>query len=182
MTTEKRTIVLDTRGLNWATEKNLVEAVLGRRPGVVEVEANPVAQSANVVYDPGRTSVVELRDWVEECGLHCAGQSVPNHICHPMLDEEGSEQRRKPPEGASSHVIIDPPPPLNDGRPSPASVSLTRLGARSSGAVDLPPAHATVPDPGRGSSRLNTSRLRGTQTLQQRGVNWVRRADVAHPE
>ncbi|MBA2366117.1 MAG: hypothetical protein H0V77_06675, partial [Actinobacteria bacterium] len=49
MTTEKRTIVLDTRGLNWATEKNLVEAVLGRRPGVVEVEANPVAQSANVV-------------------------------------------------------------------------------------------------------------------------------------
>ena len=24
--------------------------------------------------------------------------------------------------------------------------------------------------------------LRGTQTLQQRGVNWVRRADAAHPE
>ena len=106
MTTEKRTIVLDTRGLNWATEKNLVEAVLGRRPGVVEVEANPVAQSANVVYDPGRTSVVELRDWVEECGLHCAGQSVPNHICDPMLDEEGSVQRRKPPEGAPPHEAM----------------------------------------------------------------------------
>ena len=106
MTTEKRTIVLDTRGLNWATEKNLVEAVLGRRPGVLEVEANPVAQSANVVYDPGRTSVVELRDWVEECGLHCAGQSVPNHICDPMLDEERPEQRRKPPEGASPHEAM----------------------------------------------------------------------------
>ncbi|MBA3430285.1 MAG: copper-translocating P-type ATPase [Actinobacteria bacterium] len=106
MTTETKTAVLDTRGLNWATEKNLVEAVIGRRPGVAEVEANPVAQSANVVYDPGRTSIAELRDWVEECGLHCAGQSVPNHICDPMLDEEGPEPRRIPPEGASPHEAM----------------------------------------------------------------------------
>ena len=106
MTAETKTVVLDTRGLNWATEKNLVEAVLGRRPGVVEVEANPVAQSANVVYDPGRTSIAELRDWVEECGLHCAGQSVPNHICDPMLDEGAPEQHGTPPEGASPHEVM----------------------------------------------------------------------------
>ena len=106
MTAETKTIVLDTRGLNWATEKNLVEAVLGRRPGVVEVEANPVAQSANVVYYPGRTSVVELRDWVEKCGLHCAGQSVPNHICDPMLDEGGPEPHGASPEGASPHEAM----------------------------------------------------------------------------
>ncbi|HZJ49428.1 MAG TPA: heavy metal-associated domain-containing protein, partial [Actinomycetota bacterium] len=106
MTAETKTVVLDTRGLNWATEKNLVEAVLGRRPGVVEVEANPVAQSANVVYDPGRTSIAELRDWVEECGLHCAGQSVPNHICDPMLDEGAPEQHGTSPEGASPHEAM----------------------------------------------------------------------------
>ena len=106
MTAETKTVVLDTRGLNWATEKNLVEAVLGRRPGVVEVEANPVAQSANVVYYPGRTSVVELRDWVEKCGLHCAGQSVPNHICDPMLDEGGPEPHGASPEGASPHEAM----------------------------------------------------------------------------
>ncbi len=105
MTAETKTVVLDTRGLNWATEKNLVEAVLGRRPGVVEVEANPVAQSANVVYDPGRTSIAELRDWVEECGLHCAGQSVPNHICDPMLDE-GAPEHHGPPEGAPPHEAM----------------------------------------------------------------------------
>jgi Cu2+-exporting ATPase len=103
--TETRTIVLDTRGLNWATEKGVVEAVLGRRPGVVEVDANPVAQTANVVYDPGRTSVAQLRDWVEECGLHCAGQSVPHHICDPML-EEAEPEGRAPPEGISPHEAM----------------------------------------------------------------------------
>ncbi|MGH3994025.1 MAG: heavy metal translocating P-type ATPase, partial [Pseudonocardiaceae bacterium] len=47
-------------------------------------EVNPVAQAATVVFDPGRTSVAELRGWVQECGYHCAGQSVPSHISDPM--------------------------------------------------------------------------------------------------
>jgi len=62
--------------------------VLGRRPGVLEVEANPVAQTATVEYDPARTSVEELARWVEECGYHCAGRSVPGHICDPLAQEE----------------------------------------------------------------------------------------------
>jgi Cu2+-exporting ATPase len=77
-------VVLETRGLNWATEKNVVENVLGRRPGVESVDANAVAQTATVVFDTRATSVAELRRWVEECGLHCAGQSVPSHICDAM--------------------------------------------------------------------------------------------------
>lgn len=62
------------------SEKAVVERALSRRPGVLEVEANPVAQTANVTYDPGVTSVAELRRWVQECGLHCAGRSVPTHV------------------------------------------------------------------------------------------------------
>ncbi len=106
MITDVKTVVLDTPGLNWATEKNLIEAVLSRRPGVVEVEANPVAQSANVAYDPNQTSVAQLRAWVEECWLHRAGQSVPNHICDPMLDEERVEHRPAAPEGLSPHEAM----------------------------------------------------------------------------
>jgi Cu2+-exporting ATPase len=34
---------------------------------------------------PGRDSVAELRRWVEECGYHCAGQSVPGHVCDPLV-------------------------------------------------------------------------------------------------
>jgi P-type Cu2+ transporter len=80
------TVVLHVGGLHYATEKAVVEAVLSHRPGVVAVEANPVAQTANVTFDPAVTSVEELRRWVEECGYHCAGQSVPGHVCDPLVD------------------------------------------------------------------------------------------------
>ena len=54
--------------------------------GVFAVEANPVAQTATVIYDPFRTSVAELAGWVRDCGYHCAGQSVPEHICDPLAE------------------------------------------------------------------------------------------------
>jgi Cu2+-exporting ATPase len=80
------TAVLHVGGLNWASEKAVAERVLSRRPGVRVVEANPVAQTATVTFDTARTSVAELRRWVEECGFHCAGQSVPSHVCDPMAE------------------------------------------------------------------------------------------------
>ncbi|WP_084151900.1 heavy metal translocating P-type ATPase [Nocardioides halotolerans] len=80
------TAVLEVSGVQWATSKNVAEAVLSRRPGVHSVDANPVAQTATVTYDPKRTNLTELRDWVRECGFHCAGQSVPHHVCDPMTE------------------------------------------------------------------------------------------------
>jgi len=85
---ERSTVVLDVRGMQWASEQNVVAATLGRRPGVLEVEVNPVAQNATVTYDPASTSVAELRRWVTECGYHCAGQSVPSHVCDPMEEPD----------------------------------------------------------------------------------------------
>ena len=90
-----RRVVLHVGGLHYASEKAIVERVLGRRPGVLEVDANPVAQTATVTFDPGQTSVVALRTWVEECGYHCAGQSVPGHVCDPLA-EAGREKPRDP--------------------------------------------------------------------------------------
>ncbi|WP_405922134.1 heavy metal translocating P-type ATPase [Streptomyces sp. NBC_00122] len=85
---ERSTAVLDVRGMVCASQQGTVAAVLGRRPGVLDVEVNPVAQSATVVFDPRRTSLAELRDWVTECGYHCVGQSVPSHICDPMQEPD----------------------------------------------------------------------------------------------
>lgn len=85
---ERSTAVLDVRGMQWASEQNIVAAVLRRRPGVLAVEVNPVAQAATVVFDPRRTSLAELRRWVTECGYHCAGQSVPCHMCDPMAEPD----------------------------------------------------------------------------------------------
>ena len=80
------TAVLHVGGLHYAGEKLRVEHALGARPGVLAVEANPVAQTATVTYDPAQTSVEALARWVEECGYHCAGQSVPGHVCDPMAE------------------------------------------------------------------------------------------------
>jgi hypothetical protein len=49
---EPATVVLQMGGMLRASEKAVVEAVLGRRPGVLAVEANPVSQTANVTVDP----------------------------------------------------------------------------------------------------------------------------------
>ncbi|TWE27426.1 heavy metal translocating P-type ATPase [Prauserella muralis] len=96
--TNRSTAVLDVSGLQWATEQNVVAARLGRRPGVVGVVVNPVSQTATVEFDPGETSVAELRGWVEDCGYHCAGQSVPSHVCDPMAESD-------PPEHPAAHTV-----------------------------------------------------------------------------
>ena len=83
-----RRTTLHVGGLHYASEKAVVERTLGRQAGVLAVEANPVAQTATVEYDPGKTSVDALRHWVEECGYHCEGRSVPGHLCDPMAAED----------------------------------------------------------------------------------------------
>ncbi|MER7503914.1 heavy metal translocating P-type ATPase [Nonomuraea pusilla] len=94
--TERSTAVLDVSGVHWASEQNVVAAVLGRRPGVVGVEVNPVAQTATVTFDPRATSLAALREWVVECGYHCAGRSVPSHLCDPMAEPRGQPRGRVP--------------------------------------------------------------------------------------
>ena len=79
------TAVLHVGGLHYASEKGVVERVLSNRAGVVGVEANPVAQTATVTFDPSETSLRALRQWVEDCGYHCAGESVPGHLCDPLV-------------------------------------------------------------------------------------------------
>ena len=100
--TNAPSVVLHVGGLHYATEKNVVEDALGRRPGVIAVDANPVAQTATVTYDPHRTNVAELQRWVEECGFHCAGQSVPGHLCDPM-----AEAHRAEPAEAHDHAAME---------------------------------------------------------------------------
>ena len=106
-------MVLDVSGVQWASEQNVVTAVLGRRPGVLQVDANPVAQTATVAFDPERTSVAELRGWIEDCGFHCAGQSVPGHLCDPMAEPDRPPTR----EGLGpQHVhVTAAAPPTADG-------------------------------------------------------------------
>jgi Cu2+-exporting ATPase len=81
---ELKSTVVEVRGLHWATSKTVVEHVLLQRPGVAAVEANPVAQTATVTFDPSVTSVERISAWIRDCGYHCRGESVPDHVCYPM--------------------------------------------------------------------------------------------------
>ncbi|GAA2560631.1 heavy metal translocating P-type ATPase [Pseudonocardia hydrocarbonoxydans] len=92
--------MLEVSELYRASSKAVVERALSRRPGVLGVEMNPVAQTATVTYDPQRTSVAELAEWVRECGYHCEGRSVPQHVCDPM-----EEPPPDPAEAASAPVL-----------------------------------------------------------------------------
>ncbi|MGH9249038.1 MAG: heavy metal translocating P-type ATPase [Acidimicrobiales bacterium] len=118
---DKVTTVLEVSGVQWASSKNVAETVLSRRPGVLAVDANPVAQTATVTYDPHRTSVAELADWVRDCGFHCAGQSVPRHVCDPLAEphvrhEPGTahaEHAAHEPVLADAEHAASPAPPLS---------------------------------------------------------------------
>jgi Cu2+-exporting ATPase len=116
------TAVLDVSGLQWASEQTVVTAWLRRCPGVLRVEVNPVAQTATVVFDRARTSVAELRRQVLECGYHCAGQSVPAHICDALAEP-------------------DPPREHAPGPPSPEAAHSGRGGGATT-AVEPAAAHA----------------------------------------
>ena len=92
--TRTRTEVLDVRGLRYATEQNVVEAALGRRRGVIAVQANATGQTATVTFDPDEATIEDLRDWVRACGYHCTGMSVPEHLCEPLPAQDHSADHR----------------------------------------------------------------------------------------
>lgn len=91
----EETAVIEVEGVYRASSKSVTESMLSRQPGIVRVETNPVAQTANVTFDPGVTSVAEITRWVRDCGYHCAGKSVPDHICEPLPETHAGMEMRK---------------------------------------------------------------------------------------
>ena len=97
------TVVLHVGRQFRATEKAVVEAALARHRGVVSVEANPVAQTATVRYDPAITSVHDLRRTVERCGFECAGCNTPGCLCDPLHEPGEPEQAHDEAEVNRAH-------------------------------------------------------------------------------
>ena len=119
MTDQKTT--LEVGGLHWATSQSVIENELARRPGVKGVVANAVGQTATITYDPSQTSVAELSHWVRECGYHCVGRSVPDHICDPMSEPAGGHSEQ-PADGEEhpGHSDHSPAPMDDAAHQSPA--------------------------------------------------------------
>ena len=101
----RETVTVQVGGMQFASEKHKVESHFARLAGVVAVDANPVAQTATVTFDPTVMSADELRERVIECGYHCAGESVPEHVCYvePPQAEPGEERSPHAVMGHGSH-------------------------------------------------------------------------------
>ncbi|SDF24538.1 Cu2+-exporting ATPase [Blastococcus aurantiacus] len=130
MPAQQRTAVLEVAGVHWASEKSTVERLLGRRPGVLAVDANPVGQTATVSYDPTQTSVTELAAWVRECGYHCAGQSVPQHVCDPAAEPSRAHDRQDRQDAEAEASDADPG---HDGHDAGGQVAMTAQDAMGHG-------------------------------------------------
>ena len=63
-----------------------VEKQVSRLPGVSAVQVNSVTGAASVTFDPAFTSVEAIRTKIQECGYHCAGESLPRHVCASHVD------------------------------------------------------------------------------------------------
>jgi Cu2+-exporting ATPase len=116
MAQPERSVVLELDGLHWASETLVVEASLGRRPGVLDVQANAVGQTATVRYDPKVTTVEDLTSWVRDCGYHCRGESVADHLCPPAATPTASGH------GAPGHDMAAMTGAAPDRTGSPADV------------------------------------------------------------
>ena len=62
-----------------------IEKQLRRIEGVGRVSVNPVSGSTTVTYDVNRTNLAALQTAINECGFHCAGESLPRHVCGSHL-------------------------------------------------------------------------------------------------
>jgi len=119
-------VVLEVGGLHWATSEAVIEQALAQRPGVLEVSANTLNQTALVTYDPSSTSVDQLSSWIRDCGYHCAGQSVPLHVCAPMMVPTDHQH--------------DATAVVQQGQPLPAAATLPDDGDVHAGHADHMPA------------------------------------------
>lgn len=56
-------VVLDLRGISWATDRETALARLRSQPGVLDAEVNPDTGRAVVIHD-SRTSLPQLWNWL----------------------------------------------------------------------------------------------------------------------
>ena len=100
-----RTITLEVRDLFSVLSAQGIEKQLMRLTGVMGASVNPASNTATITYDPGRTDPAEVMSTIEACGHHCAGESLPRHLC----DARPAAQRSDAPAPVAGAIPADDP-------------------------------------------------------------------------
>ncbi len=78
-----RETILCVHGMLCVGDGRVVEKRLRQHPGIHHVDANYLNCTATVHYDESVISLAEIKALVGECGYHCTGESLPEHVCKP---------------------------------------------------------------------------------------------------
>ncbi len=133
-----RTITVEVRDLFATLSTQGIEKQLMRLAGVTGAVVNPVSCMATITYDPERTGPVEIMSTIEACGHHCAGESLPRHLC----DAQPPTQRPETPPARAGTMAahLDHRPAHDAGRPAAPAA------AREEGAGTSHGSRAATPD------------------------------------
>ncbi len=74
---------LSISGLFTALDSLAVERRIAAMNGVHHAGINPAATSASITFDPAEVTEADLVRAIRDCGLHCSGEAVPQHVCRP---------------------------------------------------------------------------------------------------
>lgn len=77
------TIVVEVGGMLSALDDRVVEDALRNLPGVIAATVNRPAGTASITYERSKTTTEVIVAAVRDCGFHCRGERIPDHLCHP---------------------------------------------------------------------------------------------------
>ncbi|MEP7032259.1 MAG: heavy metal-associated domain-containing protein, partial [Pseudolabrys sp.] len=110
-----------------------IEKQIKHIAGVGRVSVNPVSGSTTVVYDPAKTSSLAIEAAIKECGYHCAGEAMPNHLCedHPAAKKPEPEKAiMGKAKSADAHAGMVMPMPV-DGKRGAKAEHKDHIGAQT---------------------------------------------------
>jgi Cu+-exporting ATPase len=84
---EERTVTVKIGGMTCASCVKTIEMVVGELPGVKSVSVNLATETARIAYDPGITSLDDIKKVIEEVGYQFIGVEGE--------EEEGEEEARE---------------------------------------------------------------------------------------
>ena len=135
-----KTAVVEVGGMLSVLSAEGVRRQLQNVPGVHHAEVNYVAQSATVHYDEQQITVEDIRKRVVECGYHCRGEMVPNHLCETPDGTSSAPIPAAAGQGHHEHHIEAAPAAM------PTTTGVTSADGAVERAADATAVHATGPD------------------------------------
>jgi Cu2+-exporting ATPase len=74
-------VVFEAGGLLRGSSAPALQTFLSRHKGIRKAEANTYSQTVTIEYNENEITAEEIRKLIDQCGYHCLGEVVPDHVC-----------------------------------------------------------------------------------------------------